>query len=325
VSDDLTLTPLSTLGIAALEYSAERGMSVFPCVPGGKKPLTEHGYLDASTHPEQVCAWWDDNPTANIGHSPGSMGRVVIDVDAYKHPGALTWALERGLIDACGCQARTPRGGHHFTFDRPADITIANGSPWKEIGVDVRGDSGYVLLEPSIVGGRAYELIHGSYDDVTPLPDWALNEILEHQAKTAEPETTAQSDSTLSWCPPNSSFVDVVQALRRLGMADAEIDDFLDERVQSYLAATGSRGEGERNDAAYVVSQWLLTDFALEDREALAYLKEWNSRNAPPLGDRELGQVFKSAHRAGKRGAGSAHADVIDTARRWRIARQGAR
>ncbi|MBD4580751.1 DNA primase, partial [Xanthomonas citri pv. citri] len=36
---------------AAARELAAAGVPVFPCVPGGKRPLTEHGFHDATTDP----------------------------------------------------------------------------------------------------------------------------------------------------------------------------------------------------------------------------------------------------------------------------------
>lgn len=36
---------------------AASGLPVFPCVPGGKRPLTSHGFHEASTDLSQVAAW----------------------------------------------------------------------------------------------------------------------------------------------------------------------------------------------------------------------------------------------------------------------------
>src|SRR5262249_13355365 len=42
---------------AALEY-ARKGLPVFPCSPLDKKPLTPHGFKDATTDEAQIRAWW---------------------------------------------------------------------------------------------------------------------------------------------------------------------------------------------------------------------------------------------------------------------------
>ena len=62
---------------------------MFPC-NHNKEPLTEHGYLDATTVPLLISAWWRRFPLALIGVViPG--GYVVVDVD-----GPQGWACARG-------------------------------------------------------------------------------------------------------------------------------------------------------------------------------------------------------------------------------------
>ncbi len=63
---------------AAIRY-AEMGYRVFPCVPGGKAPLTDHGFHDASTDAEQIEGWWSRHPLANVGIA--TEGLIVIDID----------------------------------------------------------------------------------------------------------------------------------------------------------------------------------------------------------------------------------------------------
>ncbi|MFZ2480171.1 MAG: bifunctional DNA primase/polymerase, partial [Propioniciclava sp.] len=48
-------SPRLTLAARSL---AAAGVPVFPCVVEGKRPLTRRGFLDASSDPEQVAAWW---------------------------------------------------------------------------------------------------------------------------------------------------------------------------------------------------------------------------------------------------------------------------
>src|SRR3989442_2287782 len=82
---------VTTIVTAALKY-ASRGLYIFPVVPDGKKPLTPHGFLDASCDQAQVRAWWERWPNANIGLATGrASGVIVVDYDC-KHgkPGLKT-------------------------------------------------------------------------------------------------------------------------------------------------------------------------------------------------------------------------------------------
>ena len=73
---------------AALQY-ASRGLMVFPCGLD-KKPLTENGFKSASKDPEQIRAWWTDNPGASIGMPTGpGNGLWVLDIDMPDGPKSL--------------------------------------------------------------------------------------------------------------------------------------------------------------------------------------------------------------------------------------------
>lgn len=145
--------PLSPLGLAALSYSQEFGMPVFPVLPRGKKPLIDGGFHGASTHPEQVAEWWDRWPDANIGFSPGSCGWLVTDLDSAE---AEALAREVGLLDDVTLEVLTRRGRHLY-FRLPRGVTIGNASLWEERGIDIRANNGYVLLPPSVhASGHVY-------------------------------------------------------------------------------------------------------------------------------------------------------------------------
>src|SRR3990167_10472911 len=65
----------------SLRY-AEKGWNVFPLVPNNKNPLTQNGFKDATKNPDQIRAWWEDKPLANIGIATGKeSGFFVIDID----------------------------------------------------------------------------------------------------------------------------------------------------------------------------------------------------------------------------------------------------
>jgi hypothetical protein len=143
-----------TIRDAALAYAAV-GLAVFPCAPGGKQPLTERGYRDATTGARRIRGWWAWQPEANIGIATGH-GLDVLDIDV--HAGGDGYRiLERlhrsNLVPGALAAVRTPSGGTHLYFpsdpDRP-QRTWSRGT----MHVDFRGTGGYVLAPPSTVTDR---------------------------------------------------------------------------------------------------------------------------------------------------------------------------
>src|SRR5690349_9768527 len=120
INDGLRLQPLprppSDLKAAAVHY-ASIGIPVFPCRPENKRPLTEHGFKDATTSSEQVERWWSQHPNAMIGMPTGAAsGIVVVDLDVRADGSGLDqlpdWALRSPIISI------TPSGGAHLYFAR---------------------------------------------------------------------------------------------------------------------------------------------------------------------------------------------------------------
>lgn len=212
---------------AALRY-AELGYRVFPCVPGGKAPLTEHGFHDATTDADQIERWWTQYPSANIGIP--TEGLVVIDIDGDGNP----WPgdPERSAdLAQTGAMGLTPHGGRHYLFRRPA------GKSWRctegrlAPKVDTRTDGGYILVPPSVVEGRAYRWAPGLELGEPPErlpepPPWLVQalDFLAHGTPTlahvaagggqANPIPEGQRNATLARLGGN---------MRRVGMTLAEI------------------------------------------------------------------------------------------------------
>jgi len=134
---------LSELGLAALSYSQELGWPVFPVEPCGKRPLIANGFHGATTHPEQIAAWWDRWPHANIGFCPGSHDLIVVDIDG---PEGERLADNAGVLEIDTLEVRTARGVHRY-FRLPAGVTIGNVA---RAQLDVRAHNGYVLVPPSV-------------------------------------------------------------------------------------------------------------------------------------------------------------------------------
>ncbi len=148
---------------AALRY-AELGYPVFPCAPGGKVPITAHGFKDATTDAAQIEAWWEKYPDANIGIP--TAGLLVVDVDDADNP----WPAdpENAGDLACCPVSLTPRGGRHHIFRQPM------GKAWKNTAgriapkVDTRADGGYIVVPPSVVDGKMYRWAETFELDVAP-------------------------------------------------------------------------------------------------------------------------------------------------------------
>ncbi len=143
---------------------AEDGIKVFPCLPNAKQPATANGFHDASDDAAQIDAWWNENPEYNIGMCPEDAGWAVIDIDPG---GEASWieALGDGGYDPT-YEVQTPRGGRHLYFVGSLPSTAS------KLGdhVDTRGVGGYVLVPPSIVAGKPYEVLYDR--DIAALPAW---------------------------------------------------------------------------------------------------------------------------------------------------------
>jgi hypothetical protein len=133
-------------------------------------------------------------PRRHPGHSRPVTGRgnglgnlVVIDLDTHKHPQAAAWwnsiLWEHNGGSELKTWTQTTGGGGRQIFVRapaswraPTNRTTA--------GVDIRGQSGFAVLPPSLHdSGREYAWDRGlaPYDglDILDAPDWLLNAIDE--------------------------------------------------------------------------------------------------------------------------------------------------
>ncbi|MDY6808339.1 MAG: bifunctional DNA primase/polymerase [Actinomycetota bacterium] len=199
--------------LAAHTYVEHHGLSVFPCEPNGKAPLTRRGFRDATDDHTQISEWFRRWPDANLA-APVPSGQLVIDADLYKRAAHDTLAaLEAmcGPLPACPT-VRTPNGGVHYKF------TVSVGSRFRGIagpGVDLRaGDRNYVVLPPSRIGDRRYEWVSGEWDDPPELPvSWLA--ALEYQRPTLTTRTVP------------GSWVERLAGVRPESVTIADLDAFL--------------------------------------------------------------------------------------------------
>jgi hypothetical protein len=274
------------LAAAATRY-ANLGIPVFPCVPGGKQPLTPHGFHDATSSARVVHQWWQRTPDANIGlPTGGSTGILVVDVDVHSGGGgfaAFERARREGLADSWGWLVRTPSGGIHAYF--PATAGQEQRS-WQipSVHVDFRGDGGYVIAPPSKVevGGvmKTYDVIAVTTRPAMPVDAVELRKLLEPPRRTpalaspslpgngCNPEALARTvamtpeggrNRTLFWAScrmvedrHNHATVlsYLMPAAQHAGLPDREIESTIDSafRVSSRLGPGSGPGPTQRSE-----------------------------------------------------------------------------
>ena len=157
---------------AALAYAA-RGWPVFPLAPGGRVPITAHGFKDASVDPERIRAWWTEHPTANVAIRTGKGSIIALDVDRHgKGDGEASLADLESQHEKLPktWESITPRDGRHLYFEAPEfEIKTRTGI---RPGIDIKGEGGYVIAPPSVVAGldQPYQRRNGSA--TCGLPQW---------------------------------------------------------------------------------------------------------------------------------------------------------
>jgi hypothetical protein len=147
---------------AALEL-ADAGWAVLPL--DGKRPVTAHGHLDATTDPRVIEKMWADRGW-NIG-SPVPDNLLVFDVDP-RNGGSLEELEHRAgatLPDTLEVISGRQDGGRHLYYLRPFTQPYRGNVPH---GIDVK-INGYMVMPPSVhpETGKPYEWV---YREVAHLP-----------------------------------------------------------------------------------------------------------------------------------------------------------
>lgn len=267
------------------------GWAVFPChsiVDGkctcgrechspGKHPLTPNGLKNATSDRQQLAAWWQQWPQANIAVATGEgNGIVVIDIDKDKGGfESLAELEERYGRPPETVEAISGGGGRHLYYRYPAGVEVSSRNGWRP-GIDVKASGGYVVCPPSNHTEGVYRWDEGFSPHETTLadiPDWLL-ELLPR--KEGSPQ-------------PNADRFNSVY-----GSATSPL-----QRAQSYVAKAEAAGEGSRNDAAFRLAGHVAA-FGLDEDSVCTLLFPWNLRCSPPLEESELRTCVASALKNGQ-------------------------
>jgi putative DNA primase/helicase len=166
---------------------ASMGLHVFACTPD-KKPTVIAWEQNATDNTLKIEATWQSSPHLIPGLPVGAHGLVVIDCDrkpsAPDGVAAFHSLCAAHSINLSGAfVVETPSTGLHFYFR--SDTAYGNSRGSLPAGIDVRGKGGYVIAPGAILpDGRAYKLVHGSWDAVPALPD-ALAALLRPKVSSA--------------------------------------------------------------------------------------------------------------------------------------------
>ena len=138
------MKPVSTLA-AAIELG-KQGYACFPC-RADKRPSCTHGFLDASTHDENLKALWSEFPGPLVGVATGNPSQIAVpDVDAKHTEAREWWATHRPRLPLTRTH-RTRSGGLHLIFGDHDGLKCSASKIAK--GVDVRANGGYAIWWPA--------------------------------------------------------------------------------------------------------------------------------------------------------------------------------
>ncbi len=167
-------------GAGLAEAAMALGVPVFPC-DSNKRPLTRHGFKDATADPAMIRRLFANRAAVMIGMPTGEVTAVVIvDVDVKGGREGQAWLDANSHRLPQTWTVRTASGGLHLYFHWP-EKPVRNSASKIAPGIDVRGDGGYVIAPPS----PGYEVVNDA--EVADVPDWLLPSLLRQSVPPSAP------------------------------------------------------------------------------------------------------------------------------------------
>jgi len=221
-------------------YEILHNWHIFPLSKNAKVPKKDSaGFKDALPCADALKKWPDIH-SGNVGLFPGASGLLILDVDVKEHKdGTLGVGLEtmQTMAEKLGelpktFTVRTPSGGWHLYFQKPAIDHIGNDHVVGK-DVDIRCDSGYVLIAGCHADGE-YTVARDL--PVMALPDAWIDLFKPRQKPTRKPVAPLSGgkgthapashedvQEALSYIPADISYdewVKVLAALKDAGYED---------------------------------------------------------------------------------------------------------
>lgn len=202
-----------TPGARLADAAVSLGLPVFPCA-ADKRPVTEHGFHDASTEPATIRRLFALPGAALIGMPTGeATGIIVLDVDRKENRQGGDWLDANSSRMVQTRTIRTGSGGLHLYFRHPGQ-RVRNSNDKIAPGIDVRGDGGYVIVCPS----AGYSLADDA--PVADVPAWLLPAICPPEpVHVPQPMRRIASDGSPYGL---AALQDECDAIRRAGWGNQE-------------------------------------------------------------------------------------------------------
>jgi hypothetical protein len=274
---------------AALAY-ASWGWHVLPLIPNDKRPASAHGVHDATIDPDQIRAWWAQNPNYNIGIAAGEKsGIVVFDIDP-RNGGDESWddfTTEHGAVPDGICQL-TAGGGQHYIAQWRDGLKSCELRP----GVDFLAGGRYFVVAPSSVNEREYtwEASGDPTDGVCPfvIPDQWL------AAMAVRKVVALATDGALITGNRNAGLASLAGSMRRNGFSNTEIHAAISivnaERCDIPLPASDIRRIAE-SISRYEPEQDIGASAALGDAAAESILSDQPKHPLAVFVDYDMGNI----------------------------------
>jgi hypothetical protein len=163
------------------------GIAVFPCKID-KRPLTGHGFKDATTDKAIITEYWARWPEALIG-VPTGINFDVVDLD-LQHEAAQRWYAEHPLPLTRSHQTRS--GGLHLLFKPDAAVKCTTNVIAPHVDTP-RGRGGYVVWWP------ACGFVVRNHHIIATMPEWiveALNPPSPAPTTASASAFTGEGDAT---------------------------------------------------------------------------------------------------------------------------------
>lgn len=153
----------------ALAY-LKAGFSIVPA--NGKIPSKNWKvYQNQKPTVEEIECWWTENPRANIAVITGKIsGIIVVDIDG----------VDTNLELPPTLTSSSSPGHFHYFYCHPG-VPIKSSTSEADVGVDIRGDGGVIILPPSVHFNSGKEpdglyqwLSEPSKTEISSCPSWLL-------------------------------------------------------------------------------------------------------------------------------------------------------